>query len=140
MKTPQLKIESLRALGLLQFLEMARLFCEKDADLIRLKSVSFENSKHIRRALGIDLIRNQEIVSGIKILNRLLSLLGLKLKQTNDDFYEVDQEILNDGRKEIFDIWHQRDELMLSHLRKNISQPVEFSAVESKNLLAVSVF
>jgi len=139
LKTYTLKIEALRALGLLQFLEMARLFCEKDADLIRLKSVSFENSKHIRRALGIDLIRNQEIVSGIKILNRLLSLLGLKLKQKSDDFYEVDQEILNDSRKEIFDIWHQRDALMLSH-NNNISQPVEISRVESKNLLAVSIF
>ncbi|MFM2063845.1 MAG: hypothetical protein RLZZ507_3516 [Cyanobacteriota bacterium] len=115
LKTYTLKVEALRALGMLQFLETGRVFRENDADLIWLKNIAVQSSKHIKRALGIDVVKEKVSVSGIKILIKLLSLLGLKLQQVND-VYIIDPQILNDGRKNIFAVWQQRDELRLDHL------------------------
>jgi hypothetical protein len=115
LRTYTLKVEAMRALGMLQILETARVFKENDPDLIWLKNVAGQSSKHIKRALGIDLVRGKESVSGIKLLSRLLGLLGLKLQQINDG-YTIDLETLNDGRDKIFAIWHHRDDLMLTSL------------------------
>ena len=115
LRTYTLKVEAMRALGMLQILETARVFKENDPDLIWLKNVAGQSSKHIKRALGIDLVRGKESVSGIKLLSRLLGLLGLKLQQINDG-YTIDLETLNDGRDKIFTIWHHRDDLMLTSL------------------------
>jgi hypothetical protein len=116
LKTYTLKVEAMRALGMLQFLETERGFKENDADLIWLKNVARQSSKHIKRALGIDLVRGKESVSGIKLLSRLLGLLGLKLQQINDG-YTIDLETLNDGRDKIFAVWQHRDDLMLTSLQ-----------------------
>ncbi|WP_016951347.1 plasmid replication protein, CyRepA1 family [Anabaena sp. PCC 7108] len=116
LRTYTLKVEAMIALGMLQFLEPERVFSESDADLIWLKNVAVQNSKHIKRALGIDLVRGNEVVSGIKIISRILNLLGLRLKQVND-VYQIDLESLTDGREKIFAVWQQRDELMLNHLQ-----------------------
>ncbi|AFZ57782.1 DUF3854 domain-containing protein [Anabaena cylindrica FACHB-243] len=116
LRTYTLKVEAMRALGMLQFLEAERVFDENDADIIWLKTVAVQNSKHIKRALGIDLSSNQKMVSGIKIIGKLLGLLGLKLQQVKD-VYKIDLETLNDGRERIFAVWQQRDELMLNHVK-----------------------
>ncbi|MEH2120998.1 plasmid replication protein, CyRepA1 family [Nostoc sp.] len=117
LKTYTLKVEAMRALGMLQFLEAEREFTESNPDLILLKNVVFQHSKHIKRALGINLVGEKEQVSAIKILRRLLNLLGLKLKQVNE-VYQIDLERLYDGREKIFAVWHQRDELMLAHVKR----------------------
>ena len=116
LKTYTLKVEAMRALGMLQFLETERVFQEHDSDLIWLKNVALQSSKHIKRALGIDLLRGKESVSGIKILNRLLGLLGLKLQQVNNG-YQIDWQTLNDDRQKIFTVWQQRDDSMLNYLQ-----------------------
>ncbi|MEH2107861.1 plasmid replication protein, CyRepA1 family [Nostoc sp.] len=116
LKTYTLKVEAMRALGMLQFLEVKRKLTENDPDLILLKNVAFQHSKHIKRALGINLVGEKEQVSAIKILSRLLNLLGLKLKRVNE-VYQIDLETLYDGREKIFAVWHQRDELMLAHVK-----------------------
>ncbi|MEM7726475.1 MAG: plasmid replication protein, CyRepA1 family [Cyanobacteria bacterium P01_A01_bin.45] len=116
LKTYTLKVEALRALGMLQFLESGRKFRENDADLILLKNTAIQCSQHIKRALGINLVTQQEQVSEIKILNKLMGLLGLKLKRNSQD-YEIDFKHLDDGRNEIFNVWQQRDELMLENLK-----------------------
>ncbi|MEH1799514.1 MAG: plasmid replication protein, CyRepA1 family [Nostoc sp.] len=116
LKTYTLKVEAMRALGMLQFLEAKRKLTENDPDLILLKNVAFQHSKHIKRALGINLVGEKEQVSAIKILSRLLNLLGLKLKRVNE-IYQIDLETLYDGREKIFAVWHQRDELMLAHVK-----------------------
>lgn len=116
MKTYTGKVEAMRALGMLQFLEPGRKFTEDDADLLLLKNVVFQHSKHIKRLLGIDLLKGKESVSTIKILGRLLKLLGLKLKKV-EETYHIDLDTLYDGREEIFTIWHQRDELMLAGMK-----------------------
>jgi hypothetical protein len=118
LKTYTLKVEAMRALGMLDFLEVAREFSESDPDLILLKNLAIQNSKHIKRVLGINLGSETDNISAIKILSRLLSLLGLKIKQVNA-VYQIDPETLDDDRNKIFAIWHQRDELMLTHI-KNI--------------------
>jgi hypothetical protein len=118
LKTYTLKVEALRALGMQQFLEPKREFAENDPDLILLKNVAIQHSKHIKRTLCINLFREQEQVSAIKILNRLLNLLGLKLKRVNEA-YQIDEEMLGDGREKVFAVWYQRDELMLSN-RKGV--------------------
>ncbi len=115
LRTYTLKVEAMRALGMLQFLETERVFSENNADLIWLKNVALQSSRHIKRALGIDLVRGKESVAGIKILNRLLGLLGLKLQQVNDG-YKIDLETLNDGREIIFAVWQHRDDLILTSL------------------------
>ncbi|WP_353932740.1 plasmid replication protein, CyRepA1 family [Okeanomitos corallinicola TIOX110] len=115
LKTYTLKVEAMRALGMLQFLEPERVFSEHDSDLIWLQNVSTQSSKHIKRVLGVDVLKGKDTISGIKILNRLLNLLGLKLRRVND-VYQVDRGTLNDGREEIFTVWQQRDELRLHNL------------------------
>jgi hypothetical protein len=115
-KTYTGKVEAMRALGMLQFLESGRKFTEDDADLLLLKNVVFQHSKHIKRLLGTDLLKGKESVSTIKILTRLLKLLGLKLKKIEEIYY-IDLDTLHDGREEIFNIWHQRDELMLAGMK-----------------------
>ncbi|MEH2303516.1 MAG: plasmid replication protein, CyRepA1 family [Nostoc sp.] len=117
LKTYTLKVEAMRALGMLQFLEAEREFTESNPDLILLKNVVFQHSKHIKRALGINLVGEKEQVSAIKILSRLLNLLGLKLKRVNE-VYQIDLETLYDGREKIFAVWHQRDKLMLTHVKR----------------------
>lgn len=117
LKTYTLKVEAMRALGMQQFLETERAFTENDSDLIWLKDVIFQHSKQIKRVLGIDFIRFQEKITTIKVLSRLLSLLGLKLKKVND-VYQIDSAILADGREEIFYVWQQRDEFILANLQK----------------------
>ncbi|MEA5574993.1 plasmid replication protein, CyRepA1 family [Anabaena sp. UHCC 0451] len=126
LKTYTLKVEAMRALGMLQFLEIERVFSENDSDIIWLKNVAIQSSKHIKRALCIDLVKGKEVVSGIKILNRLLSLLGLKLQQINN-VYRIDSATLNDGREKIFAVWQQRDELRLTHLHGIDREIVDYS-------------
>ncbi|MCW5313296.1 DUF3854 domain-containing protein [Nostoc sp. KVJ3] len=116
LKTYTLKVEAMRALGMLQFLEAEREFTENNPDLIMLKNIVFQHSKHIKRALGLNLVGEKEQISAIKILSRLLNLLGLKLKRVNE-VYQIDLETLYDGREKIFAVWHQRDELMLAHVK-----------------------
>ena len=110
------KVEAMRALGMLQLLEPKRQFTEHDVDLLSLKDVVFQHSKHIKRLLGIDLIKGNGHISPIKILSRLLALLGLKLRKVND-CYQIDTETLFDGRENIFTVWQQRDELMLARMK-----------------------
>jgi hypothetical protein len=117
LKTYTLKVEALRALGVVQFLEKEREFLENDADLILLKNTALQCSRHIKRALGINLVKNQETISAIKILSRLLNLLGLRLQRVNR-CHIIDIRTLNDGRNDIFAIWQQRDELMLANMKE----------------------
>jgi hypothetical protein len=126
LRTYTLKVEAMRALGIMQFLESERIFRENDADLVWLKNVAAQSSKHIKRALGIDLVRGKESVSGIKLLSRLLGLLGLKLQQVNDS-YKIDLKTLNDGRDEIFAVWQHRDDLMLTSLHNMKDEIVDLS-------------
>ncbi len=125
LKTYTLKVEAMRALGMLQFLEEGREFRENDADLILLKNVAFQHSKHIKRVLGIN-VGEKEQLWGIKILSRLLNLLGLKLKRVNE-VYQIDSATLNDGREKIFAVWHQRDELMLAHVKSGGYRLADYS-------------
>ncbi|NMG18493.1 plasmid replication protein, CyRepA1 family [Brasilonema bromeliae] len=117
LKTYTLKVEALRALGMLQYLDPKRKFTENDADLLLLRNIAFQCSKHIQRAIGINLLQEKEYISPIKILKQLLSLLGLKLKRVNNAVYQIDPETLYDGRQQIFAVWHQRDELMLANFK-----------------------
>jgi len=127
LKTYTLKVEAMRALGMLQFLEEGREFTENNDDLMLLKNVAFQHSKHIKRVLGINLLGDKEQLRGIKILSRLLNLLGLKLKQVNE-VYQIDPTTLNDGRQKIFAIWHQRDELMLTHIKTGGYRVADYSS------------
>ncbi|KAB8316397.1 DUF3854 domain-containing protein [Tolypothrix campylonemoides VB511288] len=117
LKTNTLKIEALTALGVLQFLEPEREFTENEADLLLLKNITYQCSKHIKRAVGINFLNEKKSISPIKILNRLLNLLGLKLKRVSNAIYKIDTETLYDGREEIFAVWQQRDELMLANVK-----------------------
>jgi hypothetical protein len=137
LRTYTLKVEAMRALGMLQILETARVFKENDADLIWLKNVAGQSSKHIKRALGIDLVRGKESVSGIKLLSRLLGLLGLKLQQINDG-YTIDLETLNDGRDKIFAIWHHRDDLMLTSLHNMEKEMVNLPEKSQHEAILIS--
>ncbi|MBF2064931.1 MAG: DUF3854 domain-containing protein [Calothrix sp. C42_A2020_038] len=116
LKTYTLKVEALRALGMQQFLEPGRRFTEHDSDLLRLKNTVIQCSQHIKRVLDINLLRHKEQISEIKILSRILNLLGLKLKRTSR-IYQIDLQTLNDGREEIFNVWRHRDELMLVSMK-----------------------
>jgi hypothetical protein len=118
LKTYTLKVEAMRALGMLQFLEPELKITEDDSKLIQLKDVVFQHSKQIKRVLGIDFIKGKGNATGIKILSRLLNLLGLKLQRVNN-IYQIAPETFNDGRQEIFAVWHQRDERILTQM-KNI--------------------
>ena len=131
LKIYTLRIEALRALGVLQLLEPGREFSENDADLILLKNTVLQCSRHIQRALNINLAVENEQVSTIKIIRRLFNLLALKLKRVNN-VYRIDREKLDDGRNEIFSVWCQRDELMLTHLKNVADSNIE---VKSKVVL-----
>ncbi|OBQ18861.1 plasmid replication protein, CyRepA1 family [Anabaena sp. AL93] len=137
LRTYTLKVEAMRALGIMQFLEIERVFTENDADLIWLKNVAIQSSRHIKRALGIDLVRGKESVAGIKLLNRLLSLLGLKLQQVNDG-YKIDLETLNDGRNKIFAVWQHRDDLMLTSLHNMEREMVDLSRKSQYETVLIS--
>ena len=137
LRTYTLKVEAMRALGIMQFLEIERVFTENDADLIWLKNVAIQSSRHIKRALGIDLVRGKESVAGIKLLNRLLSLLGLKLQQVNDG-YKIDSETLNDGRNKIFAVWQHRDDLMLTSLHNMEREIVDLSRKSQYETVLIS--
>ncbi|MFH7030219.1 MAG: plasmid replication protein, CyRepA1 family [Heteroscytonema crispum UTEX LB 1556] len=124
LKTYTLKVEALRALGVLQILEPEKEFQENNDELILLKQKALYYSKHIKRAIGVNLVMESEKdrVSSIKILSRVLNLLGLKLKRINYrsgaeentiNIYQIDPATLNDGRQAIFEIWHERDALIL---------------------------
>ncbi|NMG07109.1 plasmid replication protein, CyRepA1 family [Brasilonema sp. UFV-L1] len=117
LKTYTLKVETLKALGMLQYLEPERQFTENDADLLLLKSITLQCSKHLQRAVGINLFQEKEYISPTTILKQLLNLLGLKLKRVKNGVYQIDSETLDDGRQKIFDVWHQRDELMLANFK-----------------------
>ncbi|MBD2451627.1 DUF3854 domain-containing protein [Nostoc sp. FACHB-152] len=116
LKTYTVKVEAMRALGMVEFLDLARTFTENDADLLWLQDVVYQHSKHIKRILGINLVREEEINSPIKILSKLLKLLGLRLKPVKEG-YQLDPESFYDGRENIFAAWYQRDELMLANLK-----------------------
>jgi hypothetical protein len=131
LKTYTLKVEALRALGMQQFLEAGRTFRENDADLILLKNTALQCSKHIKRTLGINLVQDKERVFGIKILSRLLNLLGLKLKRVNEAF-QIDLATLDDGRKEIFAVWDERDELMLANVKADYASSWKSEAIRTK--------
>ncbi|WP_414578459.1 plasmid replication protein, CyRepA1 family [Anabaena sp. CCY 9402-a] len=138
LKTYTIKIEVMRALGMLQFLEPEQKFIEDDPNLIWLKDIVFQHSKHIKRVLGIDFNRSRNNSTGIKILSRLLNLLGLKLKRS-DDFYQIDLNTFNDGREQIFAVWHQRDELILSHMKNRSDQPTDSFVTTTQKQTVTSV-
>ncbi len=131
LKTYTLKVEALRALGMQQFLEAGRRFSENDADLILLKNTALQCSKHIKRTLGINLVQDKEQVLGMKILSRLLNLLGLKLKRVNEVF-QIDLATLDDGRKDIFAVWYERDELMLANVKGDYALGWKSEAIRTK--------
>ncbi len=83
--------------------------------------MAIQSSQHINRALGIDISKKPQSISGIKILNLLLGLLGLKLRRINQ-VYQVNFDMLKDGREEIFAIWQQRDHWQLYHLKTRSAQ------------------
>ncbi|WP_315790044.1 plasmid replication protein, CyRepA1 family [Fischerella sp. JS2] len=116
LKIYTLKVEAMRALGMLQFLEPERVFTEHDADLMLLQNTAVQCSRHIKRTLGINLVKGKEHVSAIKILSRLLNLLGLKLQRV-DQSYRINPVTLDDGRERIFAVWHQRDQLISTNLK-----------------------
>ncbi|MDJ0735328.1 MAG: DUF3854 domain-containing protein [Nostocaceae cyanobacterium] len=116
LKTYTLKIEALRALGMLQLLDVERKFYEHDRDLILLKNKVLQCNQQIQRILGITLVRQNQQISTIKILSKLLNLLGLKLKRQNNE-YQIKLETFNDGRDKIFAVWQQRDRLMLANIQ-----------------------
>jgi len=143
LKTYTLKVEAFRALGVLQFLEPEREFQETDTDLILLKSTALRYSKHIKRALGVGIIgeREKERVAAIKVLSRVLTQFGLKLKRLKQKpsldvvkTYTIDPKTLNDGRQTIFEIWHERDALILEtakitegNVSKFNTEPIRYS-------------
>jgi hypothetical protein len=127
-----LKVEALRALGMQQFVEPDREFAEDDIDVNRLKNMALQCSQHIKRVLGITISNEVDQNSGLKILNRLLSLLGLKLKRVNKS-YIIEKLLINDGREEIFAIWHQRDKLMLENVKLENMNLENINLVDIRN-------
>ncbi|MDB9538316.1 plasmid replication protein, CyRepA1 family [Anabaenopsis arnoldii] len=125
LKTYTCKVEAMKGLGMPEFLEPERKFTEHDADLLLLKHIVLQHSKHIKRLLGIDFIKGKGIISPIKILSQLLNLMGLKLKKVND-FYEIDVETFFDGREKIFKVWQYRDELMLRSMKGSKIQKSDY--------------
>jgi hypothetical protein len=138
LKNYTLKIEVLKALGVLNFLGRERKFNENDPDLMLLKNTVVYYSKPIQRILGINLVRKNENISAVNILGRLLKLLGLKLKKV-DEYYQIDSKKLEDGREKIFAVWRQRDELMLTNnksLGLHIMHGAEVAVRENKFLVS----
>ena len=123
LKTYTLKVEALKALGFLQLIDPDRELRETDSDLSEIKIQSIRCSKHIKRAIGISIPQEteEERITSIKIISRVLSLLGLKLKRVKQitcpehrvKVYQIDPATLNDGRQTIFEVWQQRDTLAL---------------------------
>jgi Domain of unknown function (DUF3854) len=142
LKTYTLKVEALRALGMQQFLESGRTFTEDETDLLRLRNTVLQCSQHIKRVLGINLIKDTDEIPTTKILSRLLNLLGLKLKRTNG-ICQIDALSINDGREEIFTIWQQRDELMLINTKvdfdTSINKANSFPTFSESSLMANEV-
>ncbi len=114
-----LKVQGLLALGIINFLDPDRQFQLTDPDLVSLKRISYLCSQHIKRAIGIDMPYNpNKDASPILILNRFLHLLGLKVqpiptsskkKRSKDEtIYQLDLNLLNDGRTEIFNVWQRQ--------------------------------
>lgn len=60
LKTYTLKVEALRALGVLQILEPEKEFQENNDELILLKQKALYYSKHIKRAIGVNLVMESE--------------------------------------------------------------------------------
>ncbi|MBD1837426.1 DUF3854 domain-containing protein [Coleofasciculus sp. FACHB-64] len=123
LNTYTLKIEALRALGVLQFIHPEREFKETDLDLVELKATALRCSKHIKRAIGISIPMEteKERLSCIKVLSKVLNLLGLKLrsfKRKENGYknplkvYKIDSKTLDDGRNEIFEAWRYREGLI----------------------------
>ncbi|WP_413198849.1 plasmid replication protein, CyRepA1 family [Nostoc piscinale] len=110
------KVEAMKALGMLEFIDPARTFIENDPDLLWLQDVVYQHSQHIKRVLSINLVREEAVTSQIKILSKLLKLLGLKLKTVNEG-YQIDPITFYDGRDKIFTAWYKRDELMLANFK-----------------------
>ncbi|MBD1924409.1 DUF3854 domain-containing protein [Microcoleus sp. FACHB-831] len=135
-KTYTLKVEALRALGMVEFLDQNRKFQETDLDLIELKANALRCSKHIKRAIGINIPpeTDETPITAIKILSQLLNIMGLKLKrikqtscgdkksslsclllrkiesgESKSKIYQIATENFNDGRQEIFEFWQQQD-------------------------------
>ncbi|BAY19585.1 hypothetical protein NIES21_54480 [Anabaenopsis circularis NIES-21] len=137
-KTYTCKVEAMKALGILEFLDPSRNFTENDADLLWLQDVVYQHSKHIKRVLGIDLVREEETTSPIKILAKLLKLLGLKLKLVKEG-YQLDPGTFYDGREKIFVIWYHRDELMLADLKGRQLEIQDFSTWKFEHVKQQSV-
>jgi hypothetical protein len=121
-----LKIQGLLALGIAQLLDRDREFQESDPDLVSLKRISYLCSQHIKRAIGITLpsTKSDREVSSITILNKFLSLLGLKvqpIRSTIDEqgkaikIYQLDRSLLDDGRAEIFTFWECQQQMNLAY-------------------------
>lgn len=120
LKTYTLKVEALRALGLPHFINPNREFQETDLDIIELKLNAIHCSKHIKRTIQINIPVENERITGIKILARMLNLLGLKLQRspaTRCPIYHLDPVTFSDGRQEIFEAWQQRDAGFLENRR-----------------------
>lgn len=125
-KTHTLKIEALLALGITNFIDPQRKFTENDSDLLELKRRALLCSKHIKRAIGINIpIERDREISSIKILSLLLKLLALDIKRTQLviakgipplDVYQVNSETLNDGRNKIFEFWHSQDVMKMKNI------------------------
>ncbi len=136
-KTYTLKVEALRALGILKFLAPERQFCETDFDLIELKTKAVRCSKHVKRAIGISIPQDTEKkpISGIQILRQVLRVLGLKLQrvqgQNGSKVYQIDPQSLNDGRLQIFEVWQRRDEVSLERVAA-----AGFYSAEAENCIA----
>ncbi|MDH6066000.1 DUF3854 domain-containing protein [Chrysosporum ovalisporum APH033B] len=125
LKTYTCKVEAMRALGMVQFLEPKRKFTEHDSDLLWLKDIALQHSKHIKRLLGIDLIKGKGNISPINILSRLLNLMGLKLKRVNE-FYKIDSATFFDGREKIFTAWQEQDELLLASIKNTSNKKTHY--------------
>ncbi|MCL1470796.1 plasmid replication protein, CyRepA1 family [Argonema antarcticum] len=119
-----LKVEALLELEIPHFIELDREFRETDIDLIRLRETTLRCSKQIKRSTGLTIPIETERarLTSIKILSQFLSLLGLKLKRfkltdnpnsNSDIVYKIASETFHDGRQEIFELWHERDTLIL---------------------------
>lgn len=120
LKTYTLKVEALRALGAIHFLEPNREFQTTDSDLIELEKKAILCRNHIQRAIGISIPQetDKKQANSIKILSKILNVLGLKLKrvkiinsvsESTVKVFQIDPATLNDGRQAIFAVWQQRD-------------------------------
>lgn len=136
LKTYTLKVEALQSLGLRQFLDPQRQWQEGDLEIGELTKKAIACSQHIKRAVGVQLPATHSANLGIKILNRLLGVLGLKLKRikTESGFvYTLNPKYLQDERQQIFTVWKQWDALSLATLSR-----MKFLLLESNNAIVQS--